>query len=107
MNAKTLKALNGSIRKWDKIINRKGDDDGTDNCPLCIEFYRGCNCRGCPVFKKTKKYGCQNSPYEDWCDHGQDHYNNYPKKVKCKTCKTLAQKELAFLKSLKPKRRMK
>jgi len=47
MDAKTLKALKGSIKKWEKIIAGTGVDKGGDNCPLCKAC--GWNCRDCPV----------------------------------------------------------
>ena len=37
---KTLRALKGSITKWNKIVkSTKAEDKGTANCPLCKLFY--------------------------------------------------------------------
>lgn len=39
MNSRTLKALKGSIRKWERICNGTGEDRGPRNCPLCELFF--------------------------------------------------------------------
>ena len=38
MNRKTLTALKGSIKKWEKIVAGTGSDNGYQNCPLCALF---------------------------------------------------------------------
>ena len=38
MNARTWKALEGSIKKWEDIVAGKRGDRGSRNCPLCREF---------------------------------------------------------------------
>ena len=71
MDAKTLQALNGSIIKWAKIVTGEGEDKGTDNCPLCKEFFHnihGEGCEGCPVKEATGRRYCEESPYEEWHD---------------------------------------
>jgi len=35
MDIETLKALKGSIKKWERIVEGTGVDEGADNCPLC------------------------------------------------------------------------
>lgn len=91
MKAHTLKALQGSIAKWEAIVAGTGEDDGVDNCPLCLLFHPDKNpgkrnCGGCPVQKATGKAFCNGSPYRE-C------FPNYEER---------AQRELAFLKSLLP-----
>jgi hypothetical protein len=104
MDKKTLKALKGSIKKWEKIIDGKGVDTGSGNCPLCHLFYYERGCRGCPVSEKTGETDCLSSPYEKWNWHVNiKHSDRNSIKVYCKTCKNLAEKELKFLKSLLPK----
>jgi hypothetical protein len=61
----TLKALKGSIRKWEKIVLGTGRDEGALNCPLCRLFIED-DCIGCPVFERTSKPACGDSPYGDW-----------------------------------------
>lgn len=56
------KALRGSIRKWTKIVNGTGVDNGSENCPLCKEFLDD-SCHGCPVRRLTGKPGCNGTPY--------------------------------------------
>ena len=84
MNKKTLKALKGSIEKWEKIVAGEGIDLGTVNCPLCQIFVvPKDSCEGCPVMEKTGESDCYGSPYYD---HRPDS----------------AQDELDFLESLLP-----
>jgi len=104
MNRKILKALKGSIKKWEDIVDETGIDDGSDNCPLC-EVCRY-TCDGCPIRIK-KKVTCSSTPYGEWKTH---HYYKHdkedlPLKVECPECEKLAKKELKFLKSFLPKRR--
>jgi hypothetical protein len=86
MDKTTLKALKGSIAKWEAIVAGTGHDNGGDNCPLCKMFlYK--ECHGCPVNEETGRKFCHGSPYEKWNEyHSVGH----------------AQAELAFLKSLLP-----
>lgn len=78
MNKTTLKALKGSIAKWQKIVDGTGIDEGTKNCPLCKMFLhremiddRGYivddMCGGCPVAIATDYSAiCFGSPYGDY-----------------------------------------
>ena len=53
MNAKTIAILNGSARKWEKIVaSPDGLDKGASNCPLCDLFYDD-SCKDCPVVVMT------------------------------------------------------
>ncbi len=100
MKEETLAALNGSIQKWEKIVNGIGVNEGRGNCPLCQLFP---DCYGCPVAQITNSYGCNNSPYGDWSDHQYKFHNSGEReKVICDTCKELAINELNFIKSLLP-----
>ena len=58
-------ALRKSIRKWQKIVNGTGVDNGTDNCALCAEFHAE-NCTGCPIKEITHEQCCNGTPYELW-----------------------------------------
>jgi len=54
MKMKTLEALKGSIKKWEKIHDGTGMDEGRDNCALCQRFQNeDCDCDGCPVEVRT------------------------------------------------------
>ena len=71
MDERTLKALRGSIEKWEGIVAEEGDDLGGCNCPLCKLFYsedipHQDYCRGCPVSEKSGEQYCHNTPYDDW-----------------------------------------
>ena len=61
MNAKTLEALKGSIKKWEKVFD--GEEEG--DCPLCDLFNDDLkdNCNGCPIKIRTGKSMCHGSPY--------------------------------------------
>ena len=64
--------LRESIGKWVHIVCSTGDDEGTENCALCREYYDGGSniydygCKSCPVFIFTDKSECANTPYWDW-----------------------------------------
>ena len=110
MNKETLEALKKSIAKWGKIAkSTKEMDLGRINCALC-DLFGDFVCEKCPVYKKTKKKYCRDTPYTEWSDHVID--DNYSfsyvgaglrRKPRCKECLRLAKEELNFLKSLLPK----
>ena len=102
MDAEQKKALLGSIEKWRGIVERKGIDKGTDNCPLCELNYKN-DCDGCPVSKYADFPGCHFTPYNPWCEHHEevhDQFNFFV--VVCPECERLARDQLAFLESLLP-----
>lgn len=94
MDARTLKALKGSIAKWEAIVAGTGTDEGPRNCPLCVEFW-GDYCKGCPVRDKTGHHGCIGTPYAEW-ERADVTAATTPALV------ALAQAELDFLRSLLP-----
>lgn len=102
MNAKTLKALKGSIAKWEAIVAGTGVDDGSDNCPLCELFYDN-GCVGCPVAIKTRKDECIDTPYGAWLYATFD--QEWPKKVMNEGQKRAARREFRFLKCLLPRKK--
>ena len=105
MNNFALKALEGSIKKWERIVARKGVDNETANCPLCDMFYDS-SCSNCPVSEKVEAIWCQKTPFDAWDKHQEDvHSDKKTRRVfkNCPKCKPLAQAELDFLKSLLPK----
>ena len=109
MDEKTLEALKGSIRKWEKIVDGTGIDDGNDNCPLCHLFLNDW-CEKCPVFQKNNQEFCSHTPYSQWNRHHDDRHQKWEENEdgyriigKCRTCKKLAREELEFLQSLLPK----
>ena len=106
MNAETLKALKGSIRKWKRIEEGKGVDRGPDNCPLCKLFFYQCDCKGCPVFEKTGLPNCSGTPYDEWADavYPYPRPKNEPKHPRATTPKlvAIAREEREFLESLLP-----
>lgn len=101
MKKETLKALNGSIKKWVGIKDGTAIDNGTDNCPLC-RLYFDYGCYDCPVEVKMKMVCCEGTPYQKWSRHQEDSHGMFvPFKVECLECKDLAIKELEFLRSLR------
>ena len=94
MDAKTLEALEGSIKKWEAVVAGTGIDNGHRNCPLCgLFFYNGC--LGCPVSNKTQQTRCCGSPYEEYRDLRE-------RKCTREELRNAAKKEVDFLKSLRP-----
>jgi hypothetical protein len=99
MNAETLKALKGSIKKWEKIVAGTGMDEGTANCPLCQLFFYprglfGKPCAGCPVSEKTGWSYCTGTPYHEYVGAVEN----------LGTERGAAKAELKFLRSLLPKK---
>ena len=66
MKPEVLKALEGSICKWEGICMGHIKDLGYMNCPLCTLFYLIKNCYGCPVSLTTGYICCEETPYHDW-----------------------------------------
>lgn len=101
MKPATLKALRGSIKKWQGIRAGTMEDLGADNCPLCKLFLSREYCSGCPVAGKTGQDSCNGSPYELLGSFGSYIRNN-------KSLQNIvADAEILFLKALLPKRRAK
>lgn len=67
MNKKTIKAIEGSVAKWDCIAQGIGTNQAVDDCPLCKLFINtGCNKYPvCPVVLAIQGVGgCAGTPYE-------------------------------------------
>jgi hypothetical protein len=62
MTPKAQRALAGSIKKWEGILCGEIQDLAEKNCPLCAQFIDN-DCKGCPVFAKTKKINCAATPH--------------------------------------------
>ena len=97
---RTLIALKGSIRKWERVLLGTGKELGVKNCPLCKIFNTAVNCCfGCPVMEKTGFDQCNGTPYREWVDSRRHRSQN-----NLTDAQTLAAKhELEFLKSLLPR----
>lgn len=104
MNAETLKALHGSIEKWERIASGEGVDDGTQNCPLCQLFNapvgRNLNCAGCPVLAKTGVAKCDDTPYTNWIKLFDKEC--WPLRADTDEKREVASAELEFLRGLLP-----
>jgi hypothetical protein len=101
-------ALDASIAKWEKNASVLCSNKvliGAEDCPLCLLFNNdetdeGECCIGCPVYEKTGKVGCKDTPYYlaqiafvDWSilDKNEDY----------ELFITAARDEVTFLKSLR------
>lgn len=103
MDARTLKALKGSIKKWERIVAGTEEDNGIDNCPLCTEFFANAGevlCEGCPVSAATGLNDCRGTPYQDWME--SHHWRKRPLKARDDETVMCAVLELEFLKGLLP-----
>lgn len=90
-----VQALKESIKHWEEVAEDP-DNVRTDaeDCACCVltgfnperKFETGLHCEnGCPIFEKTQKHGCKDTPYE--------HFENARTKEN-------AQTEVIFLKNL-------
>lgn len=105
MDPETVNALNGSIKKWERVLSEGTDGTNWMDCPLCLLFWEK-NCNGCPVRDRTGRPICQGSPFEQYADardavdgDGVDEMDigEEPSVI------AAAQAELDFLKSLLPR----
>jgi hypothetical protein len=102
LNKQTLKALKGSIKKWEAIVAGTGVDLGCDNCPLCERFLLGMgSCVGCPVSEKTGRVACIRTPYGDFAS-AQPLDSQHPYVANTPDSRKHARRMLAFLKRLLP-----
>lgn len=103
MTPTTLKALKLSIAHWDRLAKnkgKKGEAVGPEHCALCEMFLIGPNyCKGCPVSEKTGRASCSEAPYPA----ADALWKKYELKQKPDFL-AVAKLELAFLKSLLPKK---
>lgn len=116
MNKETKIALEGSIKKWQKIYdflkNRKRItkglvdtldilEQGYENCPLCQKYRY---CIGCPISTKTNDGGCGSTPYMKFSElhTSTSFYSNWDNEH-LNLLKQYALDELNFLKSLREK----
>lgn len=104
MDARTLKALKGSIKKWEGIVAGTEVDKSNYNCPLCQEFWDDGCCTDCPVRRATGHAVCENTPYEDWllAVRKRGLYGDLPHKATDDETVMCAVLELEFLKGLLP-----
>lgn len=73
----TTLALLDSVEKWIKVSTQGARDGGTTDCPLCKLFFYSnswsTRCHGCPVFKKTGRTGCRDTPYPAFDEAVNEH----------------------------------
>ncbi len=105
MNAKTLKALKGSIEHWQRLVDfekNPGEEPGSQQCDLCKlsvnkseGFYVDCN--ECVVKLRTGRPGCIGTPFNRAYSAFFKRHEN-PEEFR-----HAAKEEMEFLKSLLPK----
>ena len=95
-------ALEGSIKKWEQIVEQNGRDLGMKNCPLCELYWGDDSCKGCPVQDYSGMKHCLNTPYEAWMIHHEGKHLSLlaGKSIVCPSCEELAKKELEFLREV-------
>ena len=128
MKPATLKALNASIAHWERLAKNgpsKREPIGCDSCELCwrfdpFHFDHPCERvwrpaaqreRGrskvtgerCPVFARTGERGCSATPYDDVDALTGPLGAMRATGVTLAAWRAAARRELAFLRSLRPK----
>ena len=95
-------ALAASIKKWEKILDGTGVDQGARNCPLCLEDNQ--NCGECIIGSNRDNVACAGTPYAKWAGHHIEIHNTpilADHIVICDVCRKLAQAEIDYLKGLR------
>lgn len=92
MNYEEKKALDGSIRKWERIVDGSGTDSSGADCPLC-KLHEECHdCVAMDMCYAT---------YQEWLKHHYKVHRKYPRAIICNDCRELAIRILTELKSLR------
>ena len=104
---KAQEVLEKSIKHYEENVITGKEAANGDHCALCKEYIKF-DCKGCLVFIKTGKIGCEDTPWEKFDDHYRNDHDMYIKgdnfpRVVCPECERLARDELRFLKSLRKK----
>jgi hypothetical protein len=64
VTARALKALQGSVKHWERLVSGKDKYMGPDHCPLCGQFNTAkLRCKGCPIATDTQEGYCHGTPY--------------------------------------------
>jgi len=92
LSKRQMKALDGSIKKWEKIVGGTGVDEGAINCPCCQKYFAN-YCNFCPIAIYVDNTECYETPYEAYVSVFNDVFNEKSKR--------LAQAELGFLREVK------
>lgn len=120
MKTKTLKALERSIKHWEELLTIANKELGKPieritlsskfrfgkslfdisgkKCALCNVHYEYL-CNGCPVYEKVYETICSGTPWEEVHDFL---WNTSDKSKVTKKLVKLVEKEVKFLKSLRP-----
>ena len=117
MKPATLRALQLSIRHWERFAKGWAEMPGAEGCALCRRFadHAGCTLRGedCPVAADghrrdyEHRFECEGTPYYEVRDHAascsacDDPYSSARGRL-CPKGQALAAEEVAYLKSLLP-----
>ncbi len=96
----TKKALERSIKKWERIVADEGVYRGSQKCALCKRFLNKDTKDFCPLHKSGKCWGGCCEEWFVWSYHVADEHFDGCHYVHdgCETCKTLAQAVLDRLK---------
>ena len=114
MKPATLKALNASIAHWERLAAKgpsKREPIGCDSCALCwrfdpFHFDHPCerdDGERCPVFARSRHICCCETPYALVDNLTGPHGAMLAPGVTLAEWRAAARRELAFLKSLRPK----
>jgi hypothetical protein len=91
-----IKIMEAAVKKWQRIIDKKGSDGGVLDCPPCRIYYFTL-CIGCPIAQYTGKKFCSGSAYIPWFRHQLEVHDKMFKKVYCPECERLARDMQNFM----------
>jgi len=95
-----IKIMEAAVKKWQRIIDKKGSDGGVLDCPPCRIYYFVV-CIGCPIAQYTGQKFCKGSPYIPWFRHQLEKHDKMFKKIYCPECETLARDMQDFMREIR------
>lgn len=95
-----IKIMEAAVKKWQRIIDKKGSDGGVLDCPPCRIYYFVV-CIGCPIAQYTGQKFCKGTPYIPWFRHQLEKHDKMFKKIYCPECEILARDMQNYMREIR------